>query len=128
MSKILLVEDDQILVQMYQKLLVNHGYDVKIALDGEEGLKLALQDHPDLILLDIRMPKMDGMTMMHNLRADVWGKNASIIILTNLDATDKRLEDIAKDQPSYYLIKADNPPEQVLEKIKEILDTKKQEE
>lgn len=126
MAKILLVEDDQILVHMYQKLMQNHGHDVIVAGDGEEGLKHALEDHPDLILLDIRMPKMDGMTMMHKLREDTWGKKAPIIVLTNLDAVDDRLSGVVVDQPSYYLLKADNPPEKVLEKIEEVLETKKE--
>jgi CheY-like chemotaxis protein len=128
MAKILIVEDDEIIYKMYQKLLQNHGYDVKIATDGEEGLKIALEEHPDLVLLDIRMPKMDGMTMMHKLREDVWGKKASIIILTNLDATDERLAGVVSDQPSYYLIKANNPPDKLLEKVQEILEAKKKEE
>ncbi|KKU64087.1 MAG: Response regulator [Candidatus Amesbacteria bacterium GW2011_GWC1_47_15] len=122
MKKILLIiEDDLVLARMYQTLLQNHGFDAKTAADGEAGLKAALKIHPDLILLDIRMPKMDGMTVMHNLREDKWGKTAPIIILTNLDLTDERLTRVVKDQPSYYLIKANNSPEQVLEKVTEIL-------
>ena len=85
MKKVLLIiEDDLVLARMYQTLLQNHGYDAKIAPDGEEGLKTALEIHPDLVLLDIRMPKMDGMTVMRHLRADEWGKTAPIIILTTL--------------------------------------------
>lgn len=125
MANILIIEDDQVLLGMYQKILVNHGYQVKTAADGEMGLKLAEQDHPDLILLDIRMPKMDGITLMHRLRADSWGKNAAIIILTNLDTDEERLAATVTDQPAYYLVKANNPPEQVLEKVKEILESKK---
>ena len=122
MKKILLIiEDDLVLARMYRTLLQNHGYDVKTAVDGETGLKEALDIHPDLILLDIRMPKMDGMTVMHHLREDKWGKTAPIIILTNLDLSDQRLTGVVKDQPSYYLIKSNNPPDQVLEKVNEIL-------
>ena len=122
MKKILLIiEDDLVLARMYQTLLQNHGYDVKTAVDGETGLKEALDIHPDLILLDIRMPKMDGMKVMHHLREDKWGKTAPIIILTNLDLSDQRLTGVVKDQPSYYLIKSNNPPDQVLEKVNEIL-------
>ncbi len=109
---------------MYQKLLLNHGYDVHTAMDGEDGLKKALVDHPDLILLDIRMPKMDGMTVLKHLRADVWGKDAKIIILTNLDATDQILQGVVEDHPSYYMIKSNIKPEEVLEHIKEIVEEK----
>jgi len=122
---LLLVEDDRVLLDMYQKLLVNHGYEVHTAVDGEEGLKKAFQDHPDLILLDILMPKMDGMTMLESLRKDKWGKDVKVIILTNLDLTDHILQRVVKDHPTYYLIKSDTKPEQVLEHIKEIVEEQK---
>ncbi|OGH18011.1 MAG: hypothetical protein A3C22_01880 [Candidatus Levybacteria bacterium RIFCSPHIGHO2_02_FULL_37_10] len=120
---LLLVEDDKILLNMYQKLFVNHGYDVHAAMDGEEGLRKSLEEHPDLILLDIRMPKMDGMTMLNSLRQDSWGKDAKVIILTNLDPIDTILQGVVKNQPAYYLIKATTNFEGVLEKVKEILET-----
>lgn len=123
---LLLVEDDKILLNMYQKLLVNHGYDVRTAMDGEEGLKKAFENHPDLILLDIRMPKMDGMTMLKLLRQDAWGKTAKVIILTNLDPIDTILQGVIRDQPTYYLIKASTQFEDVLEKIKEVLESPKE--
>lgn len=118
---LLLIEDDKILLDMYQRLLLNHGYDVHTAMDGEDGLKKALEDRPDLILLDIRMPKMDGMTVLKHLRADTWGKDAKVIILTNLDATDNILQGVVEDHPSYYMIKSNTKPEMVLEHIKEIV-------
>ena len=72
------------------------------------------------------MPKMDGMTMMHKLREDEWGNKASIIILTNLYANDERLSKVVADQPSYYLIKADTSLEKVLEKVRSVLESKKE--
>lgn len=123
MAKILLlIEDDKISLDMYQKLLSNHGYEVHTAMDGEDGLKKALQDHPDLILLDIRMPKMDGMIMLKQLRSDEWGKDAKVIILTNLDPIDTILQGIVRDRPAYYLVKANTKSEDVLERIKEVLE------
>lgn len=122
---LLLIEDDKILLDMYQKLLSNHGYEVHTAMDGEDGLKKALVDRPDLILLDIRMPKMDGMTMLKHLREDVWGKDAKVIILTNLDATDHILQGVVEDHPAYYLIKSNTKPEDVLEHIKEMVEEQK---
>lgn len=122
MAKILLlIEDDKILLNMYQKLLSNHGYDVHTAMDGEDGLKKTLELHPDLILLDIRMPKMDGMTMLKLLRQDEWGKDAKVIILTNLDPIDTILQGVVVDHPTYYLIKASTKSDQVLERIKEVI-------
>lgn len=121
MRKLLLfIEDDVILLRMYKTLLQNNGYEVHTAMDGEDGLKKALTDHPDLILLDIRMPKMDGMTMLKQLRQDEWGKNAKVIILTNLDATDTILKEVIENHPTYYLIKANTKSDDVLEKIKEV--------
>lgn len=123
---LLLIEDDKIIQNMYQKLLVNHGYDVRTAMDGEEGLKESLEYHPDLILLDIRMPKMDGMTMLKLLRQDAWGKDAKVIILTNLDPSDIILQGVVRDQPTYYLIKANTNFENVLEKIRKVLGEQEQ--
>lgn len=125
---LLLIEDDNILLNMYQKLLTNHGYDVRTAMDGEEGLKKSLEIHPDLILLDIRMPKMDGMTMLKLLRQDVWGKDAKVIILTNLDPINTILQGVVQDHPTYYLVKANTKFEDVLEKIIEILEEPKPQE
>jgi len=124
--KLLLVEDDRILLNMYRKFLVNHGYDIHTAMDGEEGLRKAFEDHPDLILLDIRMPKMDGMTMLKLLRQDGWGRHAKVIILTNLDPGDTILQGVIKDYPTYYLVKANTEMEDLLEKIRDVLAEQKQ--
>lgn len=118
---VLLVEDDPMYVKVYGKKFADSGFEVRFAKDGEEGLKMALEEHPDLVLLDLMMPKMDGMTMMKNLRQDAWGKGVPIIILTNLDANDKILQGVVEDQPAYYIMKANSTPEDILEKAKQIL-------
>lgn len=118
---ILVVDDDPMYVKVYEKKFTDSGFEVKVAADGEEGLKIALQDHPDLVLLDLMMPKMDGMTMMKKLRQDEWGKSVPIIILTNLDATDKILQGVVEGQPAYYIMKANSTPEDVIEKARQIL-------
>jgi len=64
---------------------------------------------------------MDGITMMETLRQDEWGKRVPIIILTNLDASDKIIDTILKDQPSYYLLKANTKLEELVDKIKDVL-------
>lgn len=127
MKKILIVEDEAPVLNALSNKLTNEGFSVLEARDGEEGLKIALREHPDLILLDNVLPKMDGMSVMHKIREDVWGKKASIIILTNFDVNDPLLSNVVRDQPSYYLVKANNPLEKILEKIQEVLESKKAE-
>lgn len=87
-KKILIVEDEASTIQALTEKLSEAGFVILQAKNGREGLKISLDKHPDLILLDIIMPKMDGLTMLKKLRKDNWGKNASVIILTNL--TDPR--------------------------------------
>lgn len=119
---VLVVDDDPIYVKAYQQKLTNSGFEVKVARDGEEGLKIALSEHPDLILLDLMMSKMDGMTMMRRLRQeDAWGQTVPIIILTNLDADAKTLLGVVKDHPAYYIMKTESTPEDIVEKIREVL-------
>lgn len=121
MKKVLLVEDDRAVVDMYHTKLRVEGFDVAVALNGEDGLRLALSTHPDLILLDLALPKMDGMTLMQQLRKDLWGSQVPVIILTNLDTDDKILQGVIKYQPSYYLMKVETTPEEVVEQIKKVL-------
>lgn len=124
MKKILVIEDDASERNVLRDKLTHDGFSILEAKDGEEGFEVALREHPDIILLDLNLPKMDGMTVMHKLREDEWGKEASIIILTNFDTNDERLAGVVADQPSYYLIKANTPLEKVLEKIQEVLECK----
>lgn len=114
---ILIVEDEQSLLDVLASKLSACGFSVLKAENGENGLNLALKHHPDLILLDIIMPKMDGMTMMHRLREDVWGSTARIIILTNLMDNEKVVEAM-KNKASDYLIKTDWKLKDLVEIIK----------
>lgn len=124
MPKILLVEDEESQRNILRDHLAKRGFSILEAKDGIEGLEISLHEHPDLIILDVRMPNMDGITMMHKLRQNNWGKKASIIILTNYDTDDTQLLQIAKDLPSYYLMKADTPLDKILEKIEKELKSK----
>lgn len=121
MKKVLIVEDEI----PYQKLLYDQlaaeGYDVMRASNGKKGLSLAKNQRPDLILLDVRMPVMDGMTMLIKLRKDDYGKSANVILLTNLEPNDDLLRKIAEGKPAYYLIKSDIQLFDLLEKVKKLI-------
>jgi len=117
---ILVVDDDVPLLKAVCGKLEREGFQVFEAKNGQEGLDLALSNHPDLILLDIIMPVMDGMSMFEKLRQDAWGKNAKVIVLTNLSDNTKLAE--ALELKSYgYLVKIDWKIEDVVAKIKETL-------
>ncbi len=120
-KKILIVEDEQDMRQALVDELTHEGFQTVEARNGKEGLESALKEHPDLILLDIVMPVMDGMTMMKKLRENAEGKKIPIILLTNLSATDKIMTGIVRDEPSYYLVKSDWKITDVIVKVKEML-------
>lgn len=121
-KRILVVEDEQLTRQALVDELTGEGFEVLEAANGEEGLNMALGEHPDLVLLDIVMPKMDGITVMSKLREDVWGKNVPIIMLTVLDSDDAILEKIVENKPAYYLIKKNElHVEEIVAKVKEKL-------
>ncbi len=120
--KIAVIEDEEIVSKSLKGELEDAGFEVIVAVDGEQGLKLILKEMPDLVLLDIVMPKMDGMTMMRKLReSGEYGKHVPIIFLTNLNADDKIMGDIAKGEPSYYLVKANYEVADVVERVKRSL-------
>jgi len=114
---ILLVEDDEFLAELYATKLNLEGFEVHLASDGEKGLKLLKEKKPDLVLLDIIMPKMDGFEVLKMIKADKTIKDTPVILLTNLSQKDevkKGLELGAVD----YLIKAHFMPSEVVKKIK----------
>ncbi len=121
MKQILLVEDDLALAKMYQDQLVSDGFEVFLAHDGREGLDQARIKRPSLIILDIAMPKMNGMAMLEELRKDEWGKNVPVIILTIIDPDDRMLQQVLDLKPVYYLLKVNTTPQEISNKIKDIL-------
>ena len=122
-TKILLVEDEVLINKAYAEELRDEGFAVLAAMNGRDGLELALREKPDLILLDILMPIMDGLTMMGKLREEgLYGKNVPIILLTNLSANEEKImQAVIKNEPAYYLVKSDMDLSSVVEKIKERL-------
>lgn len=119
-EKILIVEDEQTLSKALFQRLTAEGFSVLRAQNGEEGLELAYREKPNLILLDIIMPKMDGLTMLGKLRENAWGKEVPVFILTNLSSA--KDVDMATRKGAYdYLIKSDWKLEDIVAKVKEEL-------
>ena len=126
MKKILIIEDEEIMLKALVDKFQAEGFDVKKAMDGQDGLAMALSEKPDIILLDILMPKMDGMEVLKKLREDKWGKQAKVILLTNVsDAETVALG--AKFGPGNgevydYLVKTNWSLDEVAEKVKKRLE------
>jgi len=120
MAKILLVEDDQLIVRLYTKKLTKDGFDVVVANDGNEGMVKVRNEAPDLILLDLMMPKASGFDMLQELQAAPQLKNVPVVVLTNVSAEADEAKARALGATD-YLVKANNPPDVVLERVKELL-------
>ncbi|MGB0757682.1 MAG: response regulator [Patescibacteria group bacterium] len=117
---ILLVEDELQQMKVLSKKLIAEGYEVLHASNGEEAVNIALQDHPDLILLDIIMPVKDGLTALKELREDEWGKDAEVIILSNLAVAEKK-EEALKQGAGDYLVKSDWTLDDIVVKVRDRL-------
>jgi CheY-like chemotaxis protein len=121
MKKILVVEDELAYLKLLKTQLTEKGFEVTEAVNGKEGLEKAKTEHPDLILLDIRMPVMDGMTMLDLLRKEEATKKMKVIMLTNLEPDNKILKGVVSDEPSFYFVKSDIQFTDLLNKINELL-------
>ena len=121
MKKILIVEDELSYVKLLKDQLSSKNYEVFIASNGKEGLALAKKHNPDLILLDIKMPIMDGMTMLDILRRTENGTVTKVIVLTNLEPTGKIIGNAIKDQLTFYFVKSDTKLTNLFKKIKELI-------
>jgi DNA-binding response OmpR family regulator len=119
-QKILLVEDDGFLASIYAQKLELEGFDVTLATNGEDGLKLAVKDPPALILLDLLMPKMDGFEVLEKLKADDTLKSIPVLVLTNLGQRED-VERCMRLGAIGYIIKAHSLPNETVKRVKEIL-------
>ena len=119
-NTILIIEDEIDLRELLKSKLEEKGYNVLEAENGKTGLETALSQHPDIILLDIIMPVMDGFSMLKELRQDEWGKNIPIIILSNLSEAEKISEGLEKNVYD-YLVKSDWEPDDVVTLIRKKL-------
>ena len=116
-KKILLVEDEEIMIDLLQKKLTKEGYEISVARDGEEGLKVMKEARPDLVLLDIIMPKMGGFEVMEEMGKDKELKEIPVIVISNSGQPvelDRAQRLGAKD----WLIKTEFDPQEVVDKVK----------
>lgn len=119
-KKILLIEDDKMLADMYVTKFEKEGLHVGRAHDGAEGLEIIKQEKPDLVLLDIIMPKLDGFAVLKAIKADPELKKIHVLLLTNLGQS----EDVTKGNElgaDDYFIKANHTPAEIVEKVKYML-------
>ncbi len=119
-QKIVVVEDEPAILEMYRMKLSRSGFEVKTALNGEEGLKVIGKFRPELILLDLRMPVMTGEDMLEELRRTDWGADIRVIILTNIsrDEAPHKLRLLHVDR---YIVKAHHTPSQVVDVVNDVL-------
>ena len=115
-----IIEDDQILVKALGDELKDAGYQVIKAFNGRDGLALVLKEHPDLILLDIVMPEMDGNTMLSSLRQDPWGRDVPVIILSDLNEASKVTKALVQ-QAFDYMVKSSWTLDDIIKRVNDKL-------
>ncbi len=116
-KKILLVEDEEIMIDLLQRKLTQEGYEISVARDGEEGLKIMKKIKPDLILLDIIMPKMGGLEVMEEMAKDKELKKIPVIVISN-SGQPVELDRAQKLGAKDWLIKTEFDPQEVVNKVK----------
>ena len=116
-TKIAIIEDDQAISQMYRMKFEAEGFEVETAENGKLGLELADKMRPDIILLDLMMPEMTGDEMLVKLRATPWGKDVTVIILTNMGEQEAP-EAVKALGVRKFIVKAEMTPRQVAEMVK----------
>lgn len=116
-TKIAIIEDDQAISQMYRIKFEAEGFEVETAEDGKLGIKLAESMRPDIILLDLMMPEMNGDEALAAIRATEWGKDVKVIILTNMG--EQEAPPVLKTlNVRRFIVKAEMTPRQVAEMVK----------
>ena len=116
-KKVLVVDDNESLTTVLVDKLKLSGLDATPATDGEDGLNKALSLHPDIILLDLLMPKMDGLTMLKKLREDKWGKDCKVIVLSLVEEMDY-ISKAVEYNVFGYIVKTNYTLDGMVEKIK----------
>ena len=121
MTKIAIIEDDPVISQMYRMKFEAAGFSVATASDGESGVKMAEKFKPNIILLDLQMPHMNGAEALEIIRKSSWGSKTPVIILTNLgeEEAPKTLRALGIHS---YIVKAELTPSQVVARVQAALE------
>jgi CheY-like chemotaxis protein len=119
MAKVLIVEDDEVLRDLYREIFEREEYSVETAINGEDGMEKIKSFKPDIVLLDIVMPKMSGFDVLRKLRDDESTKGIPVIVLTNIYADSQDL--VQNMGVSFVLLKSDCTPGQIIEKARVVL-------
>ncbi|QCT42432.1 response regulator transcription factor [Candidatus Nanosynbacter featherlites] len=120
MKKIAIIEDDPAISQMYRMKFEADDFDVRLAADGKVGVELVEKFTPDIILLDLQMPEMDGLTALKKIRSHAWGKTVPVIVLTNL-SEEEAPDELRVLNIHSYIVKANLTPRQVVSKVKDVI-------
>lgn len=121
LAKVLIVEDDTALLNILTYKIADSGFDVMQASDGAEGLNLAFKKHPDLIILDLLLPKTPGLEFLDRLRSDEWGKRVPVFVLTNISAYGTIYKSLELQTDAYF-IKSDSSLEEIASEVKSRLE------
>ena len=122
MIKITIIEDDPTISQMYRMKFESDGFEVRLAANGQIGVEVVEKFQPDIILLDLQMPEMNGTEALRYIRAKDWGKTIPVIVLTNLGEEEAPRE-IKELGVHSYIVKANLTPRQVVEQVKSAIKT-----
>lgn len=123
-KRVLLIEDDPIIRKMYQEKFSNENFEVSTVENGEQAVPTAKESFPDIILLDLMMPRVDGFVTLKNLKSDKETEKIPVVILSVIpeDTFADEVDEDSKDKIAGYIRKDQNSPAEVVEKVKNILD------
>ncbi|MFA5248358.1 MAG: response regulator [Patescibacteria group bacterium] len=122
--KVLLVEDDLMIIKMYERKFDMENFKLTIALNGKEAMKILKKDCPNIVLLDIMMPKMNGLEVLKEIKADSLLRDIPVVMLTNLGDRSEDVEKCKELGAEDYWVKANTSLEEILQGIKNILSKK----
>lgn len=119
-KKVCIIDDDADLREIYLMKFNQEGFDVSLAVNGEEGMKSIREHHPDIILLDLQMPVKNGIEVLQELQADEVLQKIPVIVLTNIDNEDA-FKEVGEFETRFYLIKSLTTPQKAVEYVREVL-------